>query len=97
MCIRDSLRTYLKFSANQSITNAYYTGVNPEDYALSTSRILAPDEWYLTNENTPEFKYTENNSTKIIKRDIRYNFLNELKHTGNENKNLSLIHIFTEL
>lgn len=85
--LRENLRTYLKFSANQSITNAYYTGVNPEDYALSTSRILAPDEWYLTNENTPEFKYTENNSTKIIKRDIRYNFLNELKHTGNENKN----------
>ena len=41
--LRDNLRTKFQFSASQSETNAYYTGVNPEDYALNTSRILAPD------------------------------------------------------
>ena len=84
------LRVNMQFSANQTITNAYYSGVNPEDYALNTSRILGADEWYLTNAPQTEFYYMENNSKKTIKREIRYNFLNELKHTGNENKNTNI-------
>ena len=82
--LRDNLRTKFQFSASQSETNAYYTGVNPEDYALNTSRILAPDEWYTINESKA---YFELDNGTAIKRDIRYNFLNELEHTGNENKN----------
>lgn len=42
--LRDNLRTKFQFSASQSETDAYYTGVNPEDYALNTSRIIAPNE-----------------------------------------------------
>ncbi len=53
-------------------------GVNPEDYALNTSRILAPDEWYTINESKA---YFELDNGTAIKRDIRYNFLNELEHT----------------
>ena len=54
--LRDNLRTKFQFSASQSETNAYYTGVNPEDYALNTSRILAPDEWYTINESKAYFE-----------------------------------------
>lgn len=86
--LRDNLRTKFSFNASQSETNAFYTGVNPEDYALNTSRILAADEWYSTNENKATFVYVENSTQKKITRDIRYNFLNELEHTGNENKNV---------
>ena len=49
--LRDNLRTKFQFSASQSETDAYYTGVNPEDYALNTSRIIAPNEWYVINES----------------------------------------------
>ena len=82
--LRDNLRTKFQFSASQSETNAYYTGVNPEDYALNTSRILGPDEWYSINETKAYFQLDDGSA---IQRDIRYNFLNELEHTGNENKN----------
>ena len=82
--LRDNLRTKFQFSASQSETNAYYTGVNPEDYALNTSRILGPDEWYSINEAKAYFQLDDGSA---IQRDIRYNFLNELEHTGNENKN----------
>ena len=82
--LRDNLRTKFQFSASQSETNAYYTGVNPEDYALNTSRILGPDEWYIINEAKAYFQLDDGSA---IRRDIRYNFLNELEHTGNENKN----------
>lgn len=82
--LRDNLRTKFQFSASQSETNAYYTGVNPEDYALNTSRIIAPDDWYIINESKAYFQMDDGSA---ISREIRYNFLNELKHTGNENKN----------
>lgn len=82
--LRDNLRTKFQFSASQSETDAYYTGVNPEDYALNTSRIIAPNEWYVINESKAYFQMDDGSA---IQREIRYNFLNELKHTGNENKN----------
>lgn len=82
--LRSNLRTKFQFSASQSETNAFYTGVNPEDYALNTSRTIASDEWYTINESKAQFYLSD---ITAINRDIQYNFLNELKHTGNENKN----------
>ncbi len=87
--LRDNLRARFSVSASQNVTNGYYTGVNPEDYALNTSRIMDKDEWYTINEPKTYFEYQQNGIAGKIQRDIRYNFLNELAHTGNENKNTS--------
>ena len=67
-------------SGARSKTNAFASGVNPYNYALETSRVI---DCY--DESSPDGYYyyeRENN--------YKYNILNELDHSGNENVTHSL-------
>lgn len=72
-------------SGYQINTSGYYTGINPEQYALTTSRTLGKDQFY-TKGTASTLRYIKNNSLKTVTNDVHFNILHELQHTGNENK-----------
>jgi TonB-linked SusC/RagA family outer membrane protein len=80
--LHSRIRLRISLDASGSKTNGFYAGVNPTQYALTTNRVLDADEYYaLMNKYTYA---TQSNGEKLtFTSHIKYNFLNELAHTGN--------------
>ena len=66
-------------------TSGYYTGINPEQYALTTSRTITSDQFYTKGKATT-LSYRKNGTYKSIRNRVHFNMLHELQHTGNDNK-----------
>lgn len=66
-------------------TSGYYTGINPEQYALTTSRIITSDQFYAKGKATI-LSYRKNGTYKSVRNRVHFNMLHELQHTGNDNK-----------
>ena len=66
-------------------TSGYYTGINPEQYALTTSRTITSDQFYTKGKATT-LSYRKNGTYKSVRNSVHFNMLHELQHTGNDNK-----------
>ena len=79
----------IKFAVNISgyhiATSGYYTGINPEQYALTTSRAIAGSQFY-TKGSAASLSYQKNGVLQYSRNKVHFNMLHELAHTGNDNK-----------
>lgn len=66
-------------------TSGYYTGINPEQYALTTSRTVTSDQFYTKGKAT-SLSYRKNGIYQFVRNSVHFNMLHELQHTGNDNK-----------
>ena len=66
-------------------TSGYYTGINPEQYALTTSRTITSDQFYAKGKATL-LSYRKNGTYQSVRNRVHFNMLHELRHTGNDNK-----------
>lgn len=66
-------------------TSGYYTGINPEQYALTTSRTITSDQFYTKGKATL-LSYRKNGTYQSVRNRVHFNMLHELRHTGNDNK-----------
>ncbi|WP_316835974.1 SusC/RagA family TonB-linked outer membrane protein [Pedobacter nutrimenti] len=78
--ITRKLKLNFNLSASQRISNGYFSTINPLDYALKTSRAIPSDLVYKVSAI----------GTYGSGPPLDYNFLNEIKQTGNNLKNTDL-------
>ena len=80
----EKLKMTIYVSGYNIKTSGYYMGINPEQYALNTSRAIGSEQFYMKGKGTM-LRYIENNSEKQIQKLVHFNMLHELDHTGNDN------------
>ncbi|MBN9299197.1 MAG: SusC/RagA family TonB-linked outer membrane protein [Filimonas sp.] len=80
--LNNKMKWHIGIDAASLKTNGFYNGVNPQQYALSTNREIKADEFYAVGDNTIGIDYGNGNQQYFTSH-LKYNFLNELAHTGN--------------
>jgi len=88
--LNNRIRWHIGLQANALNINGFYADVNPEQYALNTNRELTPDQYYSTVNGVTSVYLANNNISSFVS-NLKFNFRNELAHTGNttESKMLS--------
>ncbi|MBS1565432.1 MAG: SusC/RagA family TonB-linked outer membrane protein, partial [Bacteroidetes bacterium] len=76
------MRWHVGLEADAMKTNGFYSGVNPEQYALTTNRELTADQLYSTVNGYTTVTQANSVQTQFIS-NLKYNFKNERAHTGN--------------
>lgn len=83
------IKLALHISGYHITTSGYYTGINPEQYALTTSRAIAKEQFY-SNGKAVLLSYRKNGVLQYTRNDVHFNLLHELEYTGNDNKTSEL-------
>jgi TonB-linked SusC/RagA family outer membrane protein len=80
--LNNSMRWHIGLQANATKVNGFYGNVNPEQYALYTNRELAANQIYSTVKGYTYITLANGASSSMMS-NLKYNFRNELAHTGN--------------
>ena len=91
----NNIKLTLYLSGSDIKTDGYYMSINPEQYALNTSRAIGPSQFYQKGKGSI-LNYIMDNTSKIVQKPVHFNLLHELQHTGNNN-HATNIHLNAQL
>jgi TonB-linked SusC/RagA family outer membrane protein len=80
--LNTKMKWHIALDVTSLKTTGFYNGVNPQQYALSTNREIRPEDYYSLYDVATNVPLANGNNATFVSH-LKYNFQNELDHTGN--------------